>query len=115
MNAFYREAPRDVPGLSFQPEAGYGRSNCWLTCIQVDPGRFGATGDDIRAALEVARIESRPVWKPLHLQPAFSDRAFLGSGVSAALFERGLYLPSGSALSLAELTRIAERVRGCRR
>ena len=114
VNAFYREALRGMPGISFMPEAECGRSNCWLTCIQVDPGRFGATRDDIRAALEAAGIESRPVWKPLHLQPAFSGCPFLGSGVAEALFERGLCLPSGSALSPAELERIAERVRGCR-
>ncbi|HVE85345.1 MAG TPA: aminotransferase class I/II-fold pyridoxal phosphate-dependent enzyme [Myxococcales bacterium] len=115
VNAFYREALRGVPGISFQPEAKYGSSNCWLTCIQVDPEQFGATRDDVRAALESAGVESRPVWKPLHLQPAFSDCTFVGSGVSEALFERGLCLPSGSALSPADLERIAERVRSCGR
>jgi dTDP-4-amino-4,6-dideoxygalactose transaminase len=115
VNAFYREALRGVPGISFMPEAEYGRSNCWLTCLQVDPQRFGATRDDLRAALESAGIESRPVWKPLHLQPVFAGCTFVGSGAAEALFARGLCLPSGSALTPAELQRIAEAVRGCRR
>jgi dTDP-4-amino-4,6-dideoxygalactose transaminase len=115
VNAFYQEALRGLPGLSFQREADYGRSNCWLTCVLVDPESFGATRDDVRDALEADGIESRPVWKPLHLQPAFSGCLFLGSGVSESLFERGLCLPSGSALTPAQLGRIAQTVRGCRR
>jgi dTDP-4-amino-4,6-dideoxygalactose transaminase len=113
VNAFYREALRGVPGLTFQPEAEYGRSNCWLTCLQVDAEELGATRDEIRAELEIAGIESRPVWKPLHLQPVFSGCTFVGSGVSKWLFERGLCLPSGSALAPPDLQRIADGVRGC--
>jgi dTDP-4-amino-4,6-dideoxygalactose transaminase len=115
VNAFYREAFRDLPGISFQPEAPYGRSNCWLTAIQVDPEKFGATREDLRATLEAEAIESRPVWKPLHLQPLFSMCPHLGADVSERLFENGLCLPSGSALSPIELSRITNLVRSCRR
>jgi len=56
------------------PISGYGEPNHWLTCILVDPARFGATGEEIRIlALERENIESRPLWKPMHLQPVFKD------------------------------------------
>jgi dTDP-4-amino-4,6-dideoxygalactose transaminase len=115
VKAFYREALGELPGITFQPEAPYGKSNCWLTCLQVDPEKFGATRDELRAALEQERIESRPVWKPLHLQPVFAECRHAGGAVAEGLFERGLCLPSGSALSGAELERVVERVRSCRR
>jgi len=56
------------------PEAPWGRHNRWLTVITVDPGQFGATRDDVRLALEAENIESRPVWKPMHLQPVFNPQ-----------------------------------------
>ncbi|OUC07960.1 hypothetical protein RY27_11900, partial [Litorilinea aerophila] len=62
----------------------------------MDPARFGATREEIRLALEAANIESRPVWKPMHLQPVFRDCEYVGSGVAEDLFERGLCLPSGT-------------------
>ena len=65
----------------------------------MDPKRFGATREDLRLALEKENIESRPVWKPLHLQPVFSGCRFRGRGVSERAFEQGLCLPSGSSLS----------------
>ena len=88
------------------PEAAYGRSNCWLTCILVDePGRAR-----IRQALEAEDIEARPLWKPMHLQPFFAGAPVYGGDVSARLFARGLCLPSGSALADADQRRIAEIV-----
>ena len=71
INARYRELLADMPGISFMPEASYGRSNCWLTCIVVDPGEAGTDREAIRLALEAEDIESRPLWKPMHLQPVF--------------------------------------------
>ena len=114
-NAFYREAFKDLPGLTFMPEAPYGRWNGWLTCIQVDPRAFGATREDIRKALEAQDIEARPVWKPMHLQPVFKDCRALGGDVSARLFELGLCLPSGSSMSGEDRQRVAELVRRCAR
>lgn len=105
-NAYYREVLFAAPGISFMPEAPYGRSNNWLTCITVDPRQFGATREAIREHLESQNIESRPVWKPLHLQPAFSGCRARGGAVSQDLFERGLCLPSGSTLTRGELDRV---------
>jgi dTDP-4-amino-4,6-dideoxygalactose transaminase len=102
INERYRQL---LPEVEFMPEAAYGTSNCWLTCILVDDP------DRIRHALEAEDIESRPLWKPMHLQPFFRDAPVYGGAVSAGLFERGLCLPSGSALTDADQQRIAEIVR----
>ncbi len=88
------------------PDAGWGESNHWLTCITVDPDLFGTDRETIRLALEAEDIEARPVWKPMHLQPVFAERRMFGGGVSTLLFERGLCLPSGSALTADQQERI---------
>jgi len=90
------------PGISFMPEAAYGRSNGWLTCVRIGADEFGATREDVRMHLESRGIESRPVWKPLHLQPAFAGCATRGGGIARDLFLDGLCLPSGSSLSLRD-------------
>ena len=92
-------ASRRRAGIEFMPASSDGTSNGWLTCITVDPGSFGADREQIRLALEAEDIEARPVWKPMHLQPVFADSPIYGGDVSARLFERGLCLPSGSAMS----------------
>ncbi|HTU18411.1 MAG TPA: aminotransferase class I/II-fold pyridoxal phosphate-dependent enzyme [Gemmataceae bacterium] len=107
----YRAGLGDLPGVTFMPQAPYGRPNAWLTCITIDPEQFGASRDDILAALSAANIEARPVWKPLHLQPVFAGCGFRGGTVAAGLFERGLCLPSGSALTSADLERVIDVVR----
>lgn len=108
INARYRELLADAPGIAFMPEADYGRSNCWLTCIVVDPEEAGTDRERIRLALEAEDIESRPLWKPMHLQPVYRDATMFGGDVSAGLFERGLCLPSGSALSDEDQERVVE-------
>ncbi len=90
------------------PRSVTGTSNYWLTCIQIDPKAFGADREQVRMALETADIESRPTWKPLHLQPAFSGSSLVGPGHCAGIFQRGLCLPSGSALSSADQDRVIE-------
>jgi dTDP-4-amino-4,6-dideoxygalactose transaminase len=107
INARYREQLGAAAGITFMPDATDGTSNCWLTCITVDPDRFGADREQIRLALEAEDIESRPVWKPMHLQPVFAGHDAFGGGVSARLFEQGLCLPSGSAMSDADQDRVA--------
>ena len=107
---FYQAALGALPGIAFMPEPAACRSTRWLTCITVAPGRFGATRDDIRRELEQANIESRPVWKPLHLQPVFASCRTRGGRVAESLFEQGLCLPSGSSLTFAELRRVAGAV-----
>src|SRR5581483_8316253 len=101
VNRRYREL---LPDVEFMPEAGYGEGNCWLTCILVDdPTR-------VRLALEAEDVEARPLWKPMHLQPVYRGAPIYGGEVAARLFERGLCLPSGSALTEDDQRRIAELV-----
>jgi len=107
----YVKALGDLPGISFMPEAPYGRCNRWLTCILVDPEAFGATREDIRLALEAENIESRPLWKPMHLQPVFSGHRVVGGRVSEELFEKGLCLPSGSNLKPEDQQRVVDIIR----
>lgn len=114
-NAFYQEALSDLPGIEFMPEAPYGRSNRWLTCITVDAEAFGASSDEIRLHLESLDIEARPVWKPMHLQPVFKDCRMVGGAVSEDLFRRGLCLPSGSSLTFADRERVVEAIRSLAR
>jgi dTDP-4-amino-4,6-dideoxygalactose transaminase len=108
IDALYREALAGVEGITFMPLLPYGEPNWWLTCIQVDPGTFGADREQIRLALEEADVESRPTWKPLHLQPVFDGVTTLGGDVCAAVFEHGLCLPTGSALSPDDQGRIID-------
>jgi pyridoxal phosphate-dependent aminotransferase EpsN len=109
-NDYYRRQFASLPGIDVMPEASYGRSNCWLTCITVDPARVGATREDLRQQLELCDIESRPVWKPMHLQPAFAGCRVRGGSISARLFERGLCLPSGSSLTQQERERVVDAI-----
>ena len=109
---YYAEALGDLPGLTFQPEADWGTHNRWLTVCLFDPAESCATPEAVRLALADDDIESRPVWKPMHLQPIYSEARFVGSGVSAELFDRGLCLPSGSSLSPADRARVVARFRG---
>lgn len=90
------------------PEAPWGRHTRWLTCLTIDPDKFGATREDVRLALESANIESRPVWKPMHLQPVFAEYESIGGAVAEDLFNRGLCLPSGSNLVGADLERVVD-------
>jgi len=113
--AWYREALGEVPGLSFMPEAATGKANRWLTVLLVDARAFGAGPEDVRLALEAENIESRPVWKPMHLQPVFAGRRMFGGAVSEDLFARGLCLPSGTAMDREDVLRVAGIVRGCAR
>jgi dTDP-4-amino-4,6-dideoxygalactose transaminase len=109
--ALYVEALGDLPGVSFMPEAPYGRTNRWLTCVLIDPKSFGATREEVRLALERENIESRPLWKPMHLQPIFAGCRVLGGAVSAGLFEKGLCLPSGSSLTDGDRARVVAHMR----
>ena len=113
INEFYRIALGDLPGIEFMPEAPYGRSNCWLTVILVSPEEFGMDREGIRLALEAENIETRPVWKPMHLQPVFKDCRIRGGEVSEDLFQRGLCLPSGTQMKEEDLERVVRGIRKC--
>jgi len=108
---FYAEMLQDLPGIEFMPEHSGGSATRWLTCITVDPTAFGATREDIRVALEQQNIESRPVWKPMHLQPVFRHCRAQGGGVAEGIFQHGLCLPSGSNLSEEDRARVVQTIR----
>jgi pyridoxal phosphate-dependent aminotransferase EpsN len=109
--AHYVAALQDLPGMAFMPEAAFGRSNRWLTCLTIDPAKAGVDREQVRRALETENIEARPVWKPLHLQPVFSGCETVGGAVSERLFDQGLCLPSGSAMTEDDLQRVIRIVR----
>lgn len=103
-----------IPGISFLSEPDDFYSNRWLTTILVDPQKTGGiTREDIRIALEKENIESRPLWKPMHLQPVFADYPFYGDGTSEELFNNGLCLPSGSNMTEEEQKRVIGLVKRC--
>ena len=108
---YYLQFLGDLPGLSFMPEAPWGCASRWLTVITIDPAQFGANREAIRLALEAENIESRPLWKPMHLQPVFASCEHVGGAVAENLFRDGLCLPSGSSLTEAELARIVAVIR----
>ena len=109
--ARYRDALEDVPGVSFMPEAPWGRASRWLTAMLMDAKTFGIDPEGLRRRLAEDGIESRPVWKPLHLQPAFLGAPRAGGRVAEALFARGLCLPSGSGLSPEAQDRVIGAIR----
>ena len=110
MHAFYVELFKGITGVTVfkAPNADY-FSNHWLSSILIDPIKTnGVTRETLRLAFEAANIESRPLWKPMHLQPVFEKYPYYGNKVAETLFENGLCLPSGSNLTEEERGRIAE-------
>jgi dTDP-4-amino-4,6-dideoxygalactose transaminase len=132
---YYRHALRTVPGIEFMPEASYGRSNRWLTVILITPEIFGVDRETVRMALETENIETRPVWMPMHMQPVFGGARHraqgyrsikmknikhyatrvIGGEVAEDLFNRGLCLPSGTAMTDKDLDRVIEIIVACRK
>lgn len=106
INSAYQQRLGQLRGIAFMPEAEFGEPNYWLTTITVDPKQFGATCEDIRLALESHNIESRRIWVPLHLQKPFAHCRARGGAVAERLFETGLCLPSGTAMTEDDLDRI---------
>lgn len=115
----YRAVLEDLPGVSFMPEASYARSSRWLTVMLIDPMTAKTDRETVRLALEAENIESRPVWKPMHMQPVFGfsrkdakaqrgtcSCRVVGGEVAEEFFERGLCLPSGTAMSNADVERV---------
>ncbi len=110
-NLKYREIFKNIDGVSFMDEPQGCYSNYWLTAVLVDPDATGGTtGEDLRVALLENNIESRPLWKPMHMQPVFSGYPYFGNGVSQGLFEKGLCLPSGTNMDDEDFGRIAKIV-----
>ncbi|MDR3164341.1 MAG: DegT/DnrJ/EryC1/StrS family aminotransferase [Synergistaceae bacterium] len=110
----YYEAFSDTPGIFFMPEPEWSRTNRWLTVITVDPEKTGVSNFDIMKALGAANVESRPVWKPMHLQPAFAGAKYYGHegrDVSEELFAKGLCLPSGSNMTDDDISFVIGAIR----
>lgn len=110
-NEFYNSLFKDVEGITVfvEPTTDY-FSNHWLSAIIVEEDITGFSREDLRLSLLKDNIESRPLWKPMHLQPVFKDCKFYGTNVSEELFKNGLCLPSGSNLLKSDLQRISASI-----
>jgi Predicted pyridoxal phosphate-dependent enzyme apparently involved in regulation of cell wall biogenesis len=111
IHAIYCNLFKDVPGITVvkSPTKDID-SNYWLTCILINQNTLGKTREDLRLKLDSHNIESRPLWKPMHLQPVFKDAVSYKNGVSESLFNDGLCLPSGSSLSNDDIERVAKYI-----
>jgi pyridoxal phosphate-dependent aminotransferase EpsN len=107
----YRDAFADLPGISLMPQAPYGLSTNWLSSFLIDSRLFGCSRDTLIGWLDAANIESRPVWKPMHLQRLFEDCECYGGAVASDLYHRGICLPSSSSLSAEDQMRVIDCVR----
>lgn len=104
---FYKNALNHIPGITFLEELEGYKSNRWLTIILIDSKLTnGITSEQIRLALDDENIESRPLWKPMHMQPLYEKQPYFGNGVAMKLFKTGLCLPSGSNLTIDTLQRV---------
>lgn len=106
---YYRRELGQLDGVSFMPINEWNEPNCWLSCITLS-GRVRPI--DIIEALEAENIESRPIWKPMHLQPYYKGRDFIGSGVSDGIFENGVCLPSDTKMTDEDLDRVCGIIKG---
>ncbi len=114
--ALYEELFRDVEGVDVHTAPnGKHQSNYWLTTVTIDPDATGTDKDAVRQRLEACNVESRPLWKPMHLQPVFRDAPRYENGVSERLFGMGLCLPSGPCVSDGDVERIVNEIKGCLR
>jgi dTDP-4-amino-4,6-dideoxygalactose transaminase len=112
--AYYREHLGGLEGVEMMPIDPRGEPNYWLTCMTITPEAFGCDREAIRIHLEAMDIESRPLWKPMHLQPIFREFSQVGGAYVEGLFEDGLCLPSGSSLTQADRERVVEGVLAAR-
>ena len=111
INDRYRDAFADIDGFEFMPRDPRGEATCWLTVVLVDEV-LGVSNRVLWETLACPEIEARPAWKPMHLQPAFSDAAAIGGSFAERVFAQGLCLPSGAHMSRAEQELVVEGVMG---
>lgn len=107
----YQAALSDLPGVNFMPEADFGTSTRWLSCLTFEPNAMGIDREQVRLKLLEQQIETRPVWKPMHLQPVFANCECINRGIAEDLFQKGLCLPSGSNLTSEDLQRVIDEIR----
>ena len=109
IHALYTKLLAEIPGITVkQAPSPEFDSNFWLSCILVDPAKFGMDYEALRQKFEAANIETRPLWKPMHMQPVYASAPFYGSGTSEKIFSQGLCLPSGSSLTDEDIARVVE-------
>ncbi len=109
---FYNDELGNIEGLSFLEETKNVKSNYWLTTVLIDPRKIGGiTRESIRLKLESENIESRPLWKPMHMQPVFKDAPYYGDRLSENLFENGLCLPSGTNMTNYDKQRVVKAIK----
>ena len=106
---FYKRELSPLDGVRMMPINDWNKPNCWLSCITLS-GKVRPL--DVMLALEKENIETRPVWKPMHLQPVFKDCDFIGEGVSDRIFENGVCLPSDTKMTEEDLNRVCEAIKG---
>jgi pyridoxal phosphate-dependent aminotransferase EpsN len=107
----YRDAFADLPGITLMPQAAYGLHTNWLSCFLIDAEKFGGSRDALIQALDEANVESRPVWKPMHLQRLYAGCERFAGEVAEDLFQRGICLPSSSSLSEEDQLYVVNAVR----
>jgi pyridoxal phosphate-dependent aminotransferase EpsN len=107
----YRDAFSDLEGITLMPQAEYGLHTNWLSCFLIDQRSFGCSRDDLIRILDAAGVESRPVWKPMHMQKLYQDCARYGGSVAEHLFAQGICLPSSSSLTSEEQNHVVNVVR----
>lgn len=108
---YYYNHLKDIEGISFSTEMEQMKSSRWLTTILINPDQTGTDREQIRLLLGASGIESRPIWKPMHLQPVFNDATTFNQGVAENIFQYGLCLPSGSSLTAAQQQEIIDLIR----
>jgi len=112
IHQLYTSLLKDVPGIEIKQNSSlYSDSNFWLTCILVDPDVCKVTCDDIRIFLAKENIESRLLWRPMHMQPVYKNNPFYGTNIAENIFDKGLCLPSGSSLTDRQILFVAERIK----
>ncbi len=107
---YYQNQLSKIDGISFLEELDGSFSNRWLTTVLIDREIAGIDRETVRIELEKQNIETRPLWKPMHMQPIFSKAPYYGSGISDELFELGLCLPSGSNMTEEDLERVNKQL-----
>jgi dTDP-4-amino-4,6-dideoxygalactose transaminase len=112
INRLYHLLLQDLPGIAFHtnPNEDFD-SNYWLTCIVVNPDEAGFTREDLRLRMERENIETRPLWKPMHLQPVFACCPYYGDNTEGRLFDDGLCLPSGPILTDEDIQRVVDVIK----
>jgi dTDP-4-amino-4,6-dideoxygalactose transaminase len=112
IHQLYTDLLKDIHGITImQNPSNEFNSNFWLTCILIKKEVAGLDREEMRLEMEAANIETRSLWKPMHLQPVFKDAPFYGDGTSERLFERGLCLPSGSGLTDEDIIRVVDVIK----